>query len=214
MDRIRENVSENLSVEVIPDEQHEFLMSTNEVAKGYGVSSGTIRTHKLEHKEELVEGKHFITVINDRTGIRKTGSSVGKTNADCKSGNYQLRQLPSASNKDTSVTKSNADCKSGGYQFRQVLWTKRGIVRLGFFVKSERARLFRDWAEDLVITKIEEAQRTVEKSRQLSLWPEPPKRNHNRLTKERLVDILADVAKIDDKELRLSLIDKLTNIKQ
>lgn len=187
MDRIRENVSENLSVEVIPDEQHEFLMSTNEVAKGYSVSSGTIRKHKLEHKEELVEGKHFITVINDRMGIRKTGSSV---------------------------TKSNAYCKSGGYQFRQVLWTKRGIVRLGFFVKSERARLFRDWAEDLVITKIEEAQRTVEKSRQLSLWPEPPKRNHNRLTKERLVDILADVARIDDKELRLSLIDKLTNIKQ
>lgn len=39
------------------------------------------------------------------------------------------------------------------------------------------------------------------------------KRNHNRLTKERLVDILADVARIEDKELRLTLVDKLTNIK-
>lgn len=37
----------------------------------------------------------------------------------------------------------------------------------------------------------------------------PPKRNHNRLTQARLVEILADVAKIEDKELRLSLIQKL-----
>ncbi len=29
-----------------------------------------------------------------------------------------------------------------------VFWTKRGVIRLGFFIKSERARLFRDWAED------------------------------------------------------------------
>ena len=37
----------------------------------------------------------------------------------------------------------------------------------------------------------------------------PPKRNHNRLTQGRLVNILADVAKIENKELRLSLIEKL-----
>lgn len=30
-------------------------------------------------------------------------------------------------------------------------WTKRGIVRLGFFIKSERAKQFRDWAEDYAI---------------------------------------------------------------
>ena len=93
------------------------------------------------------------------------------------------------------------------------MWTKRGIVRLGFFVKSERAKMFRDWAEDLVIDKIDEAYQIQAQVQQLSLFPEPVKRNHNRLTKERLIDILADVAKIEDKNIRLSLIDKLTNIK-
>ena len=38
-----------------------------------------------------------------------------------------------------------------GGQQKVTLWTKRGIVRLGFFIRSARARLFRDMAEDLVI---------------------------------------------------------------
>jgi hypothetical protein len=38
----------------------------------------------------------------------------------------------------------------GGEQ-NQIFWTKRGIIRLGFFIKSGRAKLFRDAAEDLVI---------------------------------------------------------------
>ena len=51
----------------------------------------------------------------------------------------------------------------------------------------------------------------ADKAQQLSIWPEPEKRKHNRLTQERLVDLLADVAKIDDKELRLSIVNKLIN---
>lgn len=174
MEKVLEHVSENLSVEIMPDDRFEFLMTTNEVAKGFGVAGGTIRRHKMEHSDELVEGKHFIT----------------------------------------SVQKSNARCKSGGYlQNVPTLWTKRGIVRLGFFIKSERAKMFRDWAEDLVINRIEEARRVQQQVEQLSIWPEPEKRCHNRLTKDRLVDILTDVARIDDKALRLSLIEKLTNSK-
>lgn len=46
MEKILEKVSDNLSVEIIPDGKFEFLMSTNEVAKGFGVSGGTIRKHK------------------------------------------------------------------------------------------------------------------------------------------------------------------------
>ncbi len=34
-------------------------------------------------------------------------------------------------------------------------WTKRGIIRLGFFIKSERAERFRDMAEDLVLNHLE-----------------------------------------------------------
>ena len=174
MEKVLEHVSDNLSVEIMPDEKFEFLMSTNETAKGFGVSGNTVWRHKMEHADELIEGKHFIT----------------------------------------SVQKMNSGCKSvDNLQNKQILWTKRGIVRLGFFIKSERAKMLRDWAENLVVNKIDEAYQVQAQVQQLSLFPEPVKRAHNRLTKERLVDILADVAKIDDKALRLSLVDKLTNIK-
>lgn len=41
-------------------------------------------------------------------------------------------------------------------QPHQVYYTKRGVVRLGFFIKSDRARMFRDWAEDLIIHQLEQ----------------------------------------------------------
>lgn len=161
-------VADNLTVTVEPNKEYEFLMTADEVSNGYGISKSTLRRHRMEHADELLEGKHYFT-------------RVQKMNAGSES----------------------ASCPP----IKRVLWTKRGIVRLGFFIKSERAKLFRDWAEDLVIFTTEQAV----KAEQLSIWPEPEKRRHNRLTQERLVDLLADVAKIDDKELRLSLIDKLVN---
>lgn len=39
--------------------------------------------------------------------------------------------------------------------------------------------------------------------------PLPPKRNHNRLTTTRLIDIMSDVVRIEDKEIRLRLTHKL-----
>ncbi len=33
----------------------------------------------------------------------------------------------------------------------QTFWTKKGIVRLGFFIKSERAKVFRQWVENLTV---------------------------------------------------------------
>lgn len=39
---------------------------------------------------------------------------------------------------------------NGGRQ-KVIHWTKRGIVRLGFFIKSENAKKFRDWAEDYIV---------------------------------------------------------------
>ncbi len=44
---------------------------------------------------------------------------------------------------------------NGGKQ-RKLFWTKRGVIRLGFFIKSERAKKFRDWAEDLILNSIEQ----------------------------------------------------------
>ena len=80
-----------------------------------------------------------------------------------------------------------------------IYWTKAGVIRLGFFIKSDRAKLFRDWAENVILNVI---------AKPVSL-PPVTKRRHNRLTQDRMIGILADVAKIDDRELRLSLISKL-----
>ena len=91
-------------------------------------------------------------------------------------------------------------------QPHQVFWTKRGIVRLGFFIKSERAKLFRDWAEDLIINVLEAGENFLQP---VPVLQAPKKRNHNRLTQDRMISILADVAKIEDSALRLSLISKL-----
>jgi len=44
---------------------------------------------------------------------------------------------------------------NGGVQ-KVIHWTKRGIVRLGFFIKSERAKKFRDFIEDLTLNKLDE----------------------------------------------------------
>ena len=82
-----------------------------------------------------------------------------------------------------------------------IYWTKSGIIRLGIIIQSKRGKMFRDWAETVVLQAL---------SPQLpKSLPDAPKRRHNRLSQERLVGILADVARIDDRELRLSLISKL-----
>lgn len=107
-------VTEGLTVTILPDSNHEFLMPTKQVALGFGVHPDTIRSQKRNHEDELVNGKHFIS-------------------------NVQI--LHSASLGSS----------------RGAMWTKRGIVRLGFFIKSQNAKLFRDWAEDLVIKQGEQS---------------------------------------------------------
>lgn len=94
-------------VVLTPDPAHEFTATTEQVALGYGVTPENIRKHKETKSDELVEGKHFLSV---------------------------------------SIT------HAGNGNLTQTLWTKRGIVRLGFFIRSARARLFRDMAEDLVLS--------------------------------------------------------------
>ena len=91
---------------VMPSEEHEYLLPTSAVAFGYGVSEDAIRAHKQRQADELMEGRHWLSVTN---------------------------------------------CHAGNGNLPKTLWTKRGIVRLGFFIRSERAKLFRDAAEDLVI---------------------------------------------------------------
>ena len=48
-------VTEGLTVTILPDSNHEFLMSTKEAAHGYGTSEYVIRQTKLRHSSELIE---------------------------------------------------------------------------------------------------------------------------------------------------------------
>lgn len=156
-------VTEELSVTVLPNSNHEFLMTTKQVAHGYGVSAQNIREHQ-RCNDDFVEGKHFIK-----------GNSF-------------------------------SDTLGKNAQPHQIFWTKRGVIRLGFFIKSEQAKLFRDWAEDVIINVLENGENFLQP---VPVLQAPKKRNHNRLTQDRMISILADVAKIEDSELRLSLISKL-----
>ncbi len=93
---------EEITLHPAPHPEHDFLLDSKEVARGYGVSESTLRSHFSNNTDEFVEDKHFI--------IDKSYRNTPKR-----------------------------------------FWTKRGIVRLGFFIRSERAKRFRDWAEDLIV---------------------------------------------------------------
>jgi prophage antirepressor-like protein len=100
---------EELDIEVDENKLHEFLISNSDVAKGYGVQEKSLLRTRTRHKDELIEGKHFVYL----------------------------------------------DVQTNGGMQNKIFWTKRGVVRLGFFIKSERAKKFRDWAEDLILQKVE-----------------------------------------------------------
>jgi hypothetical protein len=104
---------QGIELHVMPDSAHGWLLSTQEVADGYGISRSTLQDHKRNHADELVEGKHWITV--------PIVESIPE-------GGVEVTNTPTAT-----------------------LWTRRGVVRLGFFIRSRRAKLFRDWAEDLIV---------------------------------------------------------------
>src|ERR1035437_7339318 len=225
-------VTEGVIVNVIPNSEHEYLMPTSEVAIGYGCTEGTFRNAIYRHGDELLEGKHWIkTVTNSHTLVDSTG-----------------------------VTKRDTRTQNKNLQTTQTFWTKRGIVRLGFFIKSERAKLFRNWAEDLKIKKsitpriaiILEAMEIVGGQRRLSehlgigestlseivhekgkpgkemidfvtancqnivalgipvkvIAKRPVVRNQKRVDNKRLTALLVDVCRIEDTELRLSIVSK------
>lgn len=155
-------VMEGVTVNVLPNPEHEFLMSTADVAHGYGTSSKNIREHKRVNSE-FIEGKHFIS-----------GAKI-----------------------------------SGSDPCNKVYWTKRGIIRLGFFIKSERAKLFRDWAEELVI-KINEQCDLFGNRLPSPVKKLPLKRLTNRLDRDRLIRLLALTSRITDNELRISITNELT----
>lgn len=102
----------NVKLSIIPDKVHEFVLSTAEVARGYGATINAIHQCKQRHSDEIIENIHFLS---------------------------RLTKCQSRENLQT----------------KQIFWTKQGIVKLGFFVKSNIAKEFRTWAENLIIEKLE-----------------------------------------------------------
>jgi prophage antirepressor-like protein len=99
---------EDLYLDVYQDKEHEWLLESYLVARGYEVKANIISNHKKRNQSELIEGIHWLS-----SQIVKSG---------------QKRNV--------------------------IFWTKRGVIRLGFFIKSARAKLFRDWVEDLIIREL------------------------------------------------------------
>lgn len=160
-------VTEGISVNVLPNEQHGYVMDSAQVAFGYGVTKYNIRQHLLQHTDELIEGKHYVKGVS----------------------------IPNTPTK----------------QPNQIWWTKRGIVRLGFFIKSERAKLFRDWAEELIINV--DTQRDLfggVSAVSVRRVAGKPKRLINRIDRDRLIRLLAMANQIDNRELRLAMTNELT----
>lgn len=109
-DLIKVEISDELVVEVQPNLEHEWLLSTADVAEGYGLSISGVQKVKDRYLEELEEGKHWVL-----------GQTVSK-----------LGGRPTT------------------------MWTKKGVIRLGFLIKTPLAKQFRDWAEDFIIKKSDE----------------------------------------------------------
>ena len=63
MEKVLEHVSENLSVEIFPDDKFEFLITTNEAAKGFGINPSSLRSQKHDHRDELIEGNTSLRAL-------------------------------------------------------------------------------------------------------------------------------------------------------
>jgi uncharacterized protein YigA (DUF484 family) len=132
------------------DSALEYLVTTKEVARGYGVSEATLRTHKRDHADELIEGKHWVVNI-----IHPLGGSDNLSEPSTGVGNTNARYAGLKRGNDT-VT----------------LWTKRGVIRLGFFIRSERAKRFRDAAEDLILSDVRKSDTAPQPAAQHANSPE------------------------------------------
>ena len=116
------------------------------------------------------------------------------------------------------VSRNPSDFKSGihyikgvaicdthqGVQPNAIYYTKAGVLRFGFFVKTPRGVAFRDMAENLLLNALDE---NAPKPKQIKL-PTTPKGNHKRLTAEKQLEMALDFAEVEPKELRMRLIAK------
>lgn len=78
-----------------------------------------------------------------------------------------------------------------------IYWTKKGVIRLGFFIKSERARRFRDWAEDLILAAMQ--RKPLSNLDIMQMWIDEQRVNEQRMSaietqQNQLLETVATVA--------------------
>lgn len=73
---------DGIIISVAPHPEHEYTLTTAEVAAGYGISEITLRRHKSAHSDELIEGKHFLVVVNESTGVHNSPSQFPRQSPD------------------------------------------------------------------------------------------------------------------------------------
>ena len=57
-------ISDEIIVQVQPHEEHEWLLSSKDVAEGYGLSASGLRMTKKRYFDELDEGTHWVLSQN------------------------------------------------------------------------------------------------------------------------------------------------------
>lgn len=161
------------SLQVVESTDHTFLLSSKDVANGYGISESVLRSHKNNQSDELIEGTHFI--------MTRTSNNASKT-----------------------------------------MWTKLGVVTLGFFIKSEQAKEFRKWASNYVIDGAEKHHKPHDNSGylyQLRRENIELKRAINRISKDTteklspdsaqfLLDLIGQISRWIDESERLEAIER------
>jgi hypothetical protein len=111
------------------------------------------------------------------------------------------------------VTISNSEeggaLKAANVPVNATLWTKAGLLRLGFFIKSPEGKVHRDRVEDFLIRVDDYLHQKQPNFPQPEVKALPAKKRNNRLTPTRLIGLLADAGRIPDDKLRNSIIDIL-----
>ena len=92
----------------------------------------------------LIEDLNYEFLLSNKDVASGYGCSIQTIRSHLKNHNEELKEGKHWVKKDV-VT-------NGGMQ-SITHWTKKGIVRLGFFIKSEDAKKFRDWAEDYIVNE-------------------------------------------------------------
>jgi hypothetical protein len=162
--RIKLSINKKESISALNHPKYGYLLSTLEVAKGYGLSREGLNKVFTRNPLDFQENTHYVK-----------GGTICPT-------------LPNAN-----------------IQPHATYWTKAGVIRFGFFVKTARGVAFRDLAEKILISGIDENQQ-----KKISL-PAAHKTKANRLTEKRLIDLLTLCSEIEDNDLRIKMRNAILN---